>query len=194
MAGVGARAQQQEISGTFGGGGLLWPFQVSVDRTWVPRDTRKVLKTFFPCHQLQPSVCSQALLHTCSHSPSLVLKLVDKGKCNMATGPRNKGKSDLVPPSCSHTACGCKDTWERLSATQAPCLVLGPGLLLQGGKRKGTHRPGGLIWGPPRCWGIQKERRDSPEKLPECPPPRQDSLRRSKEEGHTVSEASQLMP
>lgn len=142
MAGVGARAQQQEISGTFGGGGLLWPFQVSVDRTWVPRDTREVLKTFFPCHQLQPSVCSQALLHTCSHSPSLVLKLVDKGKCNMATGPINKGKSDLVPPSCSHTACGCKDTWERLSATQAPCLVLGPGLLLQGGKRKENIRLG----------------------------------------------------
>ena len=64
MSGVETRAQQQE------NGSNIWlmvsfsgPFKVSVDRTWVPRDQRKVLKNIWSM-PLPPviSVCSQALL------------------------------------------------------------------------------------------------------------------------------------
>lgn len=86
----------RKMEGYLANGELLWPFKVSVDRTWLPRDKRKVLKTFHPCHCLQPSLCSQALLQTCFHSPLLLLlDSANVGHCNGAKGP--KASQSWVP-------------------------------------------------------------------------------------------------
>lgn len=103
MAVVETRAQQQE------NGNDIWlmmcfsgPFKVSVDRTWVLRDKRKVLKntwsTSVPpvisvCTQALISVCTQALLQAIGfHSLSLVLNSANMGQRNVPNEPINKGK------------------------------------------------------------------------------------------------------
>lgn len=95
MAVVETRAQQQE------NGNDIWlmvcfsgPFKVSVDRTWVLRDKRKVLKNTWST-SVPPviSVCAQALLQAIGfHSLSLVLNSANMGQRNVPNEPINKGK------------------------------------------------------------------------------------------------------
>lgn len=131
MAGVEGRAQQQES------GKDIWamvnfsgPFQASVDRIWVPRDKRKLLKTLFPCHYLQPSPSSQALLQSCFHSLPLY-----SGQLTwpMPRGrwARRQGQTKSAPTSCTLRLWAEGHTWERERAPLSdPSFrpVLGPEL------------------------------------------------------------------
>lgn len=55
--GLGSR----EVEGTWLIVTFSGTFKVIVDRTWIPRDKRKVVKTFFPYHCLQPFLWAHRL-------------------------------------------------------------------------------------------------------------------------------------
>lgn len=142
MAGVGARAPQQEITGTFG---RWWTSLALASQYWQNLDPQRYKEGSENIFPMSPTVATCVLTGSLAYLFSLSFPCTQvswHGQVQRGHWAQNKGKPDLVLPFHAHTETGHKDRWERLSATPAPYLVLGPGLLLQGGKRKDNVRLG----------------------------------------------------
>lgn len=122
------------------------PFNISVDRTWVPRDERKVLNTFF--HRVSSHLCvlTGSLANLFSLFPFYSSQQTRPRQQGQRA--RNKGKPSPAPAFLHTTACGHGDTGDSAPLSN-PGLLPGPGHGLHPREVRGRRTAGSATGTPP---------------------------------------------